>query len=41
MDDAPACARSILLFLLGGGAGLRAPAAIYVAVWRMTDERDR
>jgi putative ABC transport system permease protein len=31
----------LLLFLLGGGAGLGALAAIYVATWRITDERDR
>jgi hypothetical protein len=31
-DDALARARSILLFLLGVGAGLRALAAVYVAV---------
>jgi len=31
----------LLLFLLSGGAGLGALAAVYVAVWRITDERDR
>jgi putative ABC transport system permease protein len=31
----------LLLFLLSGGAGLGALAAVYVAVWRVTDERDR
>ena len=31
----------LLLFLLGGGAGLGALAAVYVATWRITDERDR
>ena len=29
------------LFLLAGGAGLGALAAVYVATWRITDERDR
>jgi UDP-glucose/iron transport system permease protein len=31
----------LVLFLLAGAAGLGALAATYVAVWRMTDERDR
>ena len=31
----------LLLFLLSGGAGLGALAAVYVAAWRITDERDR
>jgi ABC-type iron transport system FetAB permease component len=31
----------LLLFLLGGGAGLGALMAVYVAAWRITDERDR
>lgn len=31
----------LLLFLLSGGAGLGALGAIYVATWRITDERDR
>ena len=31
----------LLLFLLGGAAGLGALAAVYVATWRITDERDR
>jgi putative ABC transport system permease protein len=31
----------LILFLLGGGAGLGALAAVYVATWRITDERDR
>jgi putative ABC transport system permease protein len=31
----------LLLFFLSGGAGLGALAAIYVATWRITDERDR
>jgi putative ABC transport system permease protein len=31
----------LILFLLGGGAGLGALAAAYVAAWRVTDERDR
>jgi putative ABC transport system permease protein len=31
----------LILFLLCGGAGLGAFAATYVAVWRITDERDR
>jgi putative ABC transport system permease protein len=31
----------LILFLLGGGAGLGALAATYVAAWRVTDERDR
>ena len=31
----------LVLFLLAGGAGLGAMAATYLAVWRITDERDR
>jgi UDP-glucose/iron transport system permease protein len=31
----------LILFLIGGGAGLGALAASYAAVWRITDERDR
>jgi putative ABC transport system permease protein len=31
----------LLLFLLSGGAGLGALGAVYVATWRITDERDR
>ena len=31
----------LILFLLGGGAGLGALAAAYGAVWRITDERHR
>jgi UDP-glucose/iron transport system permease protein len=31
----------LLLFLLSGGAALGALAAIYIATWRITDERDR
>jgi putative ABC transport system permease protein len=31
----------LLLFLLSGGAGLGALGAIYLATWRITDERDR
>jgi UDP-glucose/iron transport system permease protein len=31
----------LILFLLGGGAGLGAIGATYVAAWRITDERDR
>jgi putative ABC transport system permease protein len=31
----------LLLFLLGGAAGLGMLAAVYVATWRITDERDR
>jgi putative ABC transport system permease protein len=31
----------LILFLLSGGAGLGALAATFVAVWRVTDERDR
>jgi putative ABC transport system permease protein len=31
----------LILFLIGGGAGLGALAATYAAVWRITDERDR
>jgi putative ABC transport system permease protein len=31
----------LLLFLLGGGAGLGALATVYIATWRITDERDR
>jgi putative ABC transport system permease protein len=31
----------LILFLLSGGAGLGALAAVYAAAWRITDERDR
>jgi putative ABC transport system permease protein len=31
----------LLLFLLSGGAALGALAAVYIAIWRITDERDR
>ena len=31
----------LLLFLLSGGAALGALAAIYIATWRIADERDR
>jgi putative ABC transport system permease protein len=31
----------LVLFLLAGGAGLGAMAATYLAVWRVTDDRDR
>jgi putative ABC transport system permease protein len=31
----------LILFLIGGGAGLGALAATYAVVWRITDERDR
>ena len=42
MDPLEAAKYQILLmFLLGGAAGLGALAAVYVATWRITDERDR
>ena len=31
----------LILFLIGGGAGLGALGATYAAAWRITDERDR
>ena len=31
----------LLMFLLGGGSGLAAVAIVYLAAWRLTDERQR